>query len=216
MRRGQYPHTSPSELVVFASRMPILCIDYHTSQQHDDPLTLKELVVFIKAFKQLIASPDKWNGEERVSDEVMCLPLFIYHNISIIDLDKYMRKHLELVWSVPKTNTTRRVCLKGVFLFDYTIRHFSDFSDIFDELKNTLHARSLEEHGGIQHDTSIIQAFVEKLNFSEAFFSVSFETHHRKVTEKEFIRFYGLTRFERDDDHPSTCDLPHTTLLAPS
>ena len=216
MRRGQYPHTSPSELVVFASRMPILCIDYHTSQQHDDPLTLKELVVFIKAFKQLIASPDKWNGEERVSDEVMCLPLFIYHNISIIDLDKYMRKHLELVWSVPKTNTTRRVCPTLVFHVDYTICHFSDYSDLLDDSEDTLLARPLEEHGGIQHDTSLIPVFIEKLNNSEALFSVSFETRNGKVPDMEFIRFYGLTRFERDDDHPSTCDLPHTTLLAPS
>ena len=119
--------------------------------------------MFIKAFKQLIASPDNWNGEECVSYKVTCLLLFINHNISIINIerDENMRKLFALSWSVQKTITTRGVYLTGVFTLDFTIRHFSDYSDLLDKLKNTLLARSLEEHGGIQHEKSIIPAFNE-------------------------------------------------------
>ena len=103
----------------------------------------------------------------------------------------------------------------GVFLPDNTIRHYSDFSwDMLDELKNTLLARSLEEHGGIQHDTSIIPAFIEKLN-SEALFSITIETRHRKVPDRECIHFNSFTRFERYDAFTVDMRLATNNLLGP-
>ena len=94
----------------------------------------------------------------------MCLLLFICHNISNIARVEYMRKLFPIVMNVPKTITTLGVVgLTRVFLLlDYTTCHFSDLSsDILDELKNTLLARSFEELGSIQHDTCIIPAFIE-------------------------------------------------------
>ena len=204
MRRDQYPLTAPSELVVFASRLWIHRIGYRTQlNNQDDPLALKEWDAFLAALERLIASPDEWGGEECVSYEVMCLLLFIYHNLSNIARVEYMRKLFALVRSVPQTITTSGVVgLTRVFLIlDYTIRHYSDFSsDLLDELKNTLLARSFEEHGSLQHDTCIIPAFIEKLNYSDALFSITVGTRHRKVPDNGYIRFYGFTRFERYED----------------
>ena len=70
-----------------------------------------------------------------------------------------MCKHFALVQNDPKIIITPGVVgLTDVFiLLDYSLRNYSDFSDMVDKLKNALPARSFEERSSFQHDTCIVQ-----------------------------------------------------------
>ena len=70
-----------------------------------------------------------------------------------------MCKHFVLVQNDPNIIITHGVVgLTDVFvMLDYAIRNYADFSDVVDELKNTLLARSFEERSSFQHDTCIVQ-----------------------------------------------------------
>ena len=53
------------------------------------------------------------------------------------------------------------------------------------------------------------------MNFSEALFSVSFDTRDCNVPDNVFICFYSLTRFQRHDDNPAGLRLATCFLLSP-
>ncbi|ELP83697.1 hypothetical protein EIN_468310 [Entamoeba invadens IP1] len=198
-RRDEYTLVVPVELAVFTARLWIHRIGYYqTIQGKDDPLAINEWEKFLSALQNLISTKDEWKGEECVGYETVCLMLFIFHNLSRDSRILYMRKLFKIILNAPvKINTKGVVGLtRALLILDYMLRYHNDFSvDLLNELKNALLSRSFEEHGSMTKDTCIIPAFIEKLNYKDALFSVAMETKNKVPPMNGYIRFYGFTKY---------------------
>ncbi|EMS14096.1 hypothetical protein KM1_052220 [Entamoeba histolytica HM-3:IMSS] len=206
-RRDNYPLVVPVELAVFTARLWIHRISYtNIIEGKDDPVALKEWDVFLNALERLIASTDEWKGEECIGYETVCMMLFIFHNLSRVSRINYMRKLFKMFQNIPPKLTAKGIVglTRALLILDYMLRYHNDFSaDLLNEIKNALLSRSFEEHGDLVHDTCIIPAFIEKLNYSDALASFAVETHDNIPPSNGYIRFYGFTKYDNYDNYLS-------------
>ncbi|KAL7715373.1 Uncharacterized protein QTN25_006999 [Entamoeba marina] len=196
-RRNIYPLIVPVELAVFIARLWIHRISY-IDALNDDPVAIKEWDSFLYSLSKLISQKEPWKGEELIGYETICTLLFIFHNLSHTTRIVYLRKMFDVITNAPKNISPRGVVglTRALLILDYMLRFHNDFSsDLLEELKKALIARSFEEHGSLMHDTCIIPPFIEKLNFNDALFSFAVETHSN-TPANGFIRFYAFTKFE--------------------